>query len=198
MDEIRNLIEWEKNQIEKGYLHKCNSGIAWHLNLLRDKDNKAIVSLKEKAEPYSLTEVELLSVILMVGAGDYLVNGSEEISPCLLAHFSNALKKLPKHNGNTLYRQDGYSHISSFSVGAIITAKYSLTCSLEDFENKDIRWNITPLPKQKTRAYSIHAIYDIPVKHKEYQVNFLPDTKFIVRDIIKEKDFTRIIADEME
>lgn len=99
-----------------------------------------------------------------------------EMQKCLYS----IIEKAPVFEGGTLYRFCVYEDSVDFEIGQKVNFSYSLATTTDNWNQNKNRYIIQTLPNKQTKA---HCIYRIHNHGNENQVNFLPNTSFIVTDI---------------
>lgn len=99
-----------------------------------------------------------------------------EMQKCLYS----IIEKAPVFEGSTLYRFCIDEDSVDFEIGQKINFPYSLTTTTDNWNQDTNRYIIYTLSKEQTRA---HCLYRVHAHGQENQVNFLPNTSFIVTDI---------------
>ena len=165
--------------------------------------------VKKAIQEYNLTKVECLILICFLGnlskvfRDDYYNEFGEipEVTKEMQDILECIIKKAPTHDGGVVYRFLQSEDNSLLKKGETITIAHSLTTTNKDWgqdesRNKNV-YVITPLPKEKTFA---HDLYKILNHGDENQVNFLRASKFLVKDVVinKENKTKRIYLDEIE
>ncbi len=199
-EQIDELIQLELRYTEQNQCPGCSGGdecshckpVSFHLSRL---------GFLSERNQFDLSNAELLAIAMLTMRGYNIINGNESsgapLRDKLLAYLDNALIKLPICNADLLYRQDKYANSDDYTIGNISTWNRSLTASLDDFEtNLGVKFLITPLPEEQTRAHCIYKLYDVDICNRdiigEYQVNFRPETCFSVIDKNDRGDFVEI------
>lgn len=204
-EQIDELIQLELRYTKLNQCPGCSDGdecyscrpVSFHLSMLD--------ALRHRNR-FGLSNAELLAIAMLTMKGYDIINGNEGsgafLRDKLLAYLDNALIKLPICNADPLYRQDRYANPDDYTIGNTSTWNRSLTASLEDFEtNSGVKFLITPLPEELTRAHCIYELYDVNIDNcdiiGEYQVNFRPRTHFMVIDKNDRGGFVEINLQEI-
>ena len=196
MDTITQLLEKEQlifGEIkDRKNINHRDFPVSFHLQCL----DKLKQDKKSEIQTYNLNDSELLSILLLMGSAFSLINGClytdccDDLERALHECLDSALLKLPKCTTSILYRQDRYWKIEEITEKQIIKIPAYFTTSLEDYENTtNIKWIITPLNNELTKAHNLFEIYDPgdELEHKEWQVNFERNTEFVIDKIEKRK-----------
>ena len=101
------------------------------------------------------------------------------------------IAKSPTFTGTILYRFCVSEDKLDFKIGQHYTCPHSLTTTCDNWDKDTNRYIITPLPKSQTKAHSIFKIYN---HGEENQVNFLPNTSFVITDIPQISLFCSMLA----
>lgn len=197
MEEIK--LEYFLNK-EKKYNEEYIAGLTQRDSFLEQKPFTRFFSSKDYKynNQYDelLNEVEKLLIVLFLGKYSY--NFRYGIDHELLYKMQDILdgilKKTPKCEYTTLYRFLRSHDKRDFKIGDIYNPNFSLTTSLEILNEDEDLYIITPLPKEKTKAYQLFEIYN---HGEEYQVNFLKGAKFEVVNI-EDDNIKRIYLKEIE
>lgn len=145
---------------------------------------------KNVIEEFYLSDAELLMLRLFMAdmssyfRDDNYYNGVPplvvEMQKCLYS----VIEKAPIFEGNTLYRFCVFEDKVDFERGQKYTIPYSLTTTIDNWnQDKDV-YIIKTLPKWQTNA---RCIYRILNHGGENQVNFMPNTSFLITEINEEK-----------
>lgn len=150
-----------------------------------------IHDLREKLNTSGLkfTDAELLMLLSFEGfMSQYFRNdywGKHE-PPIIVQEMQSCLYSLiaksPTFTGTILYRFCVSEDKIDFKIGQDYTCPHSLTTTCDNWDKDTNRYIITPLPKSQTKAHSIFKIYN---HGEENQVNFLPNTSFVITDIVE-------------
>lgn len=143
----------------------------------------------EAIKKYNISDSELMMLMLYMGnmsmyfRDDFYLRYGNGI-PALVIEMQKCLYsiigKAPVFEGDTLYRFCVDEDCIDFSIGQKINFPYSLTTTTDNWNQDTNRYIIHTLSKEQTRA---HCLYRVHAHGQENQVNFLPNTSFIVTDI---------------
>jgi len=138
---------------------------------------------------YNILDSELIMLMLYMGnmsmyfRDDFYLRYGNGI-PALVIEMQKCLYsiigKAPVFEGDTLYRFCVDEDCIDFAIGQKINFPYSLTTTTDNWNQDTNRYIIHTLSKEQTRA---HCLYRVHAHGQENQVNFLPNTSFIVTDI---------------
>ena len=155
----------------------------------------------------NITEIELLSIIMLEGFACHLIQTaafdprqSNKVSEVLIDALDSALLKIDKNSEAILYRNDS-NDFKEYKVGQKITINGFFTTSKDDFDNaSSIKWIITPLSSQKTKAHEIYKIYNhgSECPYPEYQIEFERGATFVVTAIKNGSKYRTIHITETE
>lgn len=158
-------------------------------------------SKTREIKEYNLTEVELLSIIMLEGGGCTVIqeaaffpNRQNLVTSVLLDSLDNALFKIPRNKEKTLYRNDNYNN-KNYVVGQQFQIMGYFSTSIDDYDNaKYIKWIITPLDSNRTKAHEIYRVFNHGenLPYPELQVEFERGTIFEVT-AIENCDSIRVI-----
>lgn len=150
---------------------------------------------------YELTEVELLCIIMLEGFASHLIQDAalnsatiNEVTSILIDALDSALIKIPQNTESILYRNDDVNN-QDYVVGQQIIFNVYFTTSKDDFDNAlYIKWIITPLDSNNTKAHEIYRVYNhgANLQYPENQIEFERRTSFEVT-AIEETESIRII-----
>lgn len=156
---------------------------------------------------YNLTEVELLSIIMLEGFAHDLIqlaafdpqkmNG---VSKILIDALDSALLKIEKNSESVLYRNDDHD-FHEYKIGQRIKISGFFTTSKDDYNNaQNIKWVITPLPSPKTKAHEVYRVYNhgIECPYPEFQIEYERGATFVVMAIEEGTPFKTIHIKEIE
>lgn len=158
----------------------------------------------------NITEIELLSIIMLEGFACHLIQTaafdplqSNIVSKVLIDALDSALLKIDKNSEAILYRNDSddINDIIGYKVGQKFTINGFFTTSKDDFDNaSSIKWIITPLSSQKTKAHEIYKIYNHGSQslYPEYQIEFERGVIFVVTAIKYGSEYITIHITETE
>lgn len=155
----------------------------------------------------NITEIELLSIIMLEGFACHLIQTaafdprqSNKVSEVLIDALDSALLKIDKNSEAILYRNDS-NNFKEYKIGQKIIFNGFFTTSKDDFDNaSSIKWIITPLSSQKTKAHEIYKIYNhgSQCPYPEYQIEFERGATFVVTAIKSESKYKTIHITETE
>lgn len=155
----------------------------------------------------NITETELLSIIMLEGFACHLIQTaafdprqSNKVSEVLIDALDSALLKIDKNSEAILYRNEG-NDFKEYKIGQKITINGFFTTSKDDFDNaSSIKWIITPLSSQKTKAHEIYKIYNhgSQCPYPEYQIEFERGATFVVTAIKNGSKYKTIHITETE
>lgn len=156
---------------------------------------------------YELTEVELLSIIMLEGFASHLIQEAafnpdvlNTVSSVLIDSLDSALIKTPKNTEEILYRNDDVNN-RKYAVGEQIQFIGYLTTSKDDFNNaSNIKWLITPLDSSTTKAHEIYRIYNHGLTHSapENQIEYERGANFVVTSVEKSNSYRIIHISEIQ
>lgn len=158
----------------------------------------------------NITEIELLSIIMLEGFGSELIQTAaydpQQINPVtrvLIESLDSALHKIQKNTEVVLYRNDSDDRddINEYTVGQNITINGFFTTSKDDFDNAhSIKWIITPLSSEATKAHEIYRLYNhgSNCPYPEYQIEFERGATFVITAIENGDNFKTIHIRETE
>ncbi len=155
----------------------------------------------------NLTRVEILSIIILEGFGSsqliqtplYSPHTSNALKNALIENLDSALNKTPVNTHSVLYANDGFLRLNNKIKDRFIVQGF-FTSSKDDFDNAtDVKWIITPLSKNRTKAHEIYRIYNHgeDCSYPEWQVEFERGTSFRITDIKKGKICNIIYIEEL-
>lgn len=158
---------------------------------------------KLEVAKYGLTQVELLSIIMMIGKAFNTIqvpafnpNRVNAVTLILINALDSALIKIPKTNEKLLYRyENDYEYETIRNIGQHVTIKGYFTTSIDYlYEAKYIKWVITPLDFKLTKAHEIYRVYNHGpgAAYPELQIEFERGLTFEVT-AIEESESIRII-----
>lgn len=156
---------------------------------------------------YELNEIEILALIMLEefayntiqqpAFNDGYLNDYNEI---LINSLENALLNIPRTFHKTLYRQEKY-YYKVPKIGEILKFKGFFTTSKDDYDNTyNIKWVITPLSNELTKAHDIYVVYNkgYNLPYPEWQVEFERNTRFVVNQIEPKENYTKVYISELE
>ena len=152
---------------------------------------------------YGLTQVELLSIIMMIGKAystiqvpAFIPYRADAVNSILIKALDSALIKTPKTKEKILYRyENDYEYETIQNIGQRFTIKGYFTTSIDYlYDATCIKWVITPLDSDHTKAHEIFRVYNHGPgeANPEYQIEFERGTSFEVT-AIEETESIRII-----
>lgn len=154
-----------------------------------------------------LSEIEILSIVILEGFGSsqfiqgaaFDSNKSTALTSALISSLDSALLKIPKCQHQLLYANDGFERYKN-KVGDIFTVQGYLTTSTDDYDNAhSIKWVVTPLAPNCTRAHEIYRVYnhgdDCP--YPENQVEFRRATPFEITKIEEGDSYDTVYIREL-
>lgn len=154
----------------------------------------------------ALSEAELLMIILLEEDGYDIIQdiacgnmNSNSYFDALIELTDSAISKCRRTIHKTLYRQEKYWDKPIIEGETIHFASY-LTTSKEDFDNtSNIKWIITPLDNDKTKAHDIYTVYNHgdTTPYPEFQVEFERDSTFVVNRIVEKDKFKEVYIKEI-
>lgn len=155
----------------------------------------------------NITEIEFLSIIMLEGFGSELIQTAasdpRQINPVtrvLIESLDSVLHKIPKTTEVVLYRNDN-EDTNEYTIGQKITINRFFTTSKEDFDNAlYIKWIITPLSSEVTKAHEIYRLYNhgSNCPYPEFQIEFERGATFVVTAIENGDNFKTIHIRETE
>lgn len=155
----------------------------------------------------NITEIELLSIIMLEGLACRLIQTAafnprqlNKVSEILIEALDSALLKVAKNTEVVLYRNDD-SDFNEYNIGQKIRINGFFTTSKDDFDNaSSIKWVITPLITEKTKAHEIYKIYNhgSECPYPEYQIEFERGATFVVTTIKSGSKYKTIHITETE
>lgn len=178
---------------------------------LLDSHIKAMKSLIKDGRIHyinpTLTEVEILSIVILEGFGSSLLiqeplfdsSKSNGLKKVLIENLDSALRKTPANTHSVLYANDGFFKWDN-KIGETFTVQGFFTTSKDDFDNAtQIKWIIKPLPQDKTKAHEVYRIYNHGdnCPYPEWQVEFERGTSFRITDIKKGERCDIIYIEEL-
>lgn len=185
------------------YQHKGDMELLeWHIKAMNDLIKAGRIHYIDP----TLTETEILSIVILEGFGSQLIqtslydpSKSNALMEALIESLDNALMKTPANTHSVLYANDGYIRYDN-KIGDIFTVIGYLTTSKDDFDNAtQTKWIIKPLPQDKTKAHEIYHIYNHgdTCPYPEWQVEFERGTSFKIADIKKGKGYDIVYIEEL-
>ena len=108
---------------------------------------------------------------------------------------NDIILKSPKNTATILYRFLEPEDKRDLHIGEVYTPEYSLTTTIDDWEQNVDVYIITPLDENNTQA---HEIFRLVFNQNENQVNFIKGTKFLVTDIKQKGDNKIFYLRELE
>lgn len=147
--------------------------------------------MAEKIIKFNVSDSELIMLNLFMSnmsmyfRDDYYLKYDKRIPSFVLEMqkcLYSVIGKAPVFEGDTLYRFCVNEDCIDFEIGQKNKFPYSLTTTTDNWNHDTNRYIIRPLPKEQTHA---HCLYLMHAHGHENQVNFLPNTSFIVTDIQK-------------
>lgn len=155
----------------------------------------------------NITEIELLSIIILEGFACHLIQTAafdprqlNKVSEVLIKILESALLKIAKNTETVLYRNDDYD-LNEYKTGQKIKINGFFTTSKDDFDNAlSIKWVITPLSSEKTKAHEIYRVYNhgSECPYPEYQIEFEKGATFVVTAMENGDKFKTIHIQETE
>lgn len=185
------------------YQHKGDMELLeWHIEAMNNLINAGRIHYIDP----TLTETEILSIVILEGFGSQLIqtslydpSKSNALTEALIESLDNALMKTPANTHSVLYANDGYIRYDN-KIGDIFTVIGYFTTSKDDFDNANqTKWIIKPLPQDKTKAHEIYRIYNHgdTCPYPEWQVEFERGTSFKIADIKKGKRYDIVYIEEL-
>lgn len=135
---------------------------------------------------YNLTRDEALHLLAYTAYSAKWINGkisNNATQHCLscqsfIYYLDKALEKIPSTTSELLYRViHGYYELPK--LGDSIVINYYLSTSLEDFNNSDVLWKITPL-KKGSKGKDVTKITN---NKGELEIIFCRNTRFRITEI---------------
>ena len=155
----------------------------------------------------TLSKVEILSIVVLLGNKPELIqmaafnpNKSNKFTKKIVGLLDSALLKVPKCTEPVLYRMDSYDN-AVHEEKENICIKGFFTTSKDDFDNTNsIKWIITPLPPEKTKAHEIYRVYNhgYDRTYPEYQIEFERGSSFTITKIEDNDRYRTIYINELD
>lgn len=137
--------------------------------------------VRDKYLNLDITDSEFYSYLMLVGFGSNLIQKPlrNKIKPDdfiqkIITNLDSFLLKTGRIQSEVLFRQDNYSDQDSFYKGQDVSFDNFFVTSIDDFDNSNIVWVITPL-KENSRGHSGYLVYD---HNNEKQVTFERNSTF--------------------
>lgn len=125
----------------------------------------------------------------------YRESGIPQIVEDMQKVLNDIILKTPKNTTKILYRFLKPEDKRDLHVGEVYTPEYSLTTTIDDWEQNVDVYKITPLDESNTQA---HEIFRLECNQNENQVNFIKGTRFLVTDIKENGDNKIFYLKELE
>jgi hypothetical protein len=153
---------------------------------------------------YNLSDLEYVIISMFLGDfseffrddyTEYRESGIPQVVEEMQKILNDIILKFPKNTATILYRFLVPEDKRDLHIGEVYTPEYSLTTTIDDWEQNVDVYIITPLDENNTQA---HEIFRLVFNQNENQVNFIKGTKFLVTDIKQKGDNKIFYLKELE